>query len=162
MCCLLVFPHATSACAQVPALSASKGAHFADGNPNLKRSQCAAVRFCQQPGTSESVFLACVPRRGNAFADDEPNRCPGAGSGGQLAACPQAHSAYIVSVPFGAPPWPCEGWDSPVEIHTSTPGGLSVFPLLYSSEFYSFFVWGFSDCLMIFFPFCPDVWNSSI
>lgn len=44
---------------------------------------------------------------------------------------------------------------APSETHTAAPEGLSVFPLLYSSEFYSFFVWEFSDCLMIFQPLPP-------
>lgn len=48
------------------------------------------------------------------------------------------------------------GRDNPVEIHTATPEGLSVFPLLYSSEFYSFFVWEFSDCLMISLASTPQ------
>lgn len=38
-----------------------------------------------------------------------------------------------------------------------------MFPFFYSSEFYSFFVWGFSDCLMICsLLFCPDVYNGCI
>lgn len=56
---------------------------------------------------------------------------------------------YCVTTGFGVLPCPSEGRDNPVEIHTATPEGLCAFPLLYSSEFYSFFVWEFSDCLMI-------------
>lgn len=74
---------------------------------------------------------------------------------------------YCVTPGFGVFLCPYEGRDNLVEIHTATPKGLSVFPLLYSLEFYSFFVWEFSGCLMISLastptPSWPDVYNSSI
>lgn len=73
---------------------------------------------------------------------------PGApGQAGFVPTCVQWR--YCVTPPSGVSLCPYGGKDNPVEIHTATPEGLSVFPLLYSSEFYSVFVWEFSDCLMI-------------
>lgn len=92
----------------------------------------------------------------------------GARSAGAGWLCAHMHTVQILCHSrFGVLLCPYEGRDNPVEIHTETPEGLSVFPLLYSSEFYSFFVWEFSNCLMISLAptptlSWPDVYNSSI
>lgn len=60
---------------------------------------------------------------------------PGAlGQAGFVPACVQWR--YCVTPGFAVVPCPDEGRDNPVEIHTATPKGLTVFPLLYSLEFY--------------------------
>lgn len=82
---------------------------------------------------SPSLLLSAAPSwvcRVTRRLNQQGPRGRGAGAGWLRATCGQGR--FCVTPGFGVSTCPREGGDHPVEIHTATPEGLSVFPLLYS------------------------------